>query len=149
MDLSLEEFADRLSEIFPVFMKEFLKYQISEVYRGKITPVQFVALNFLDKQGESKMTDIAQSMDVTMATMTGVIERLVRDDYVQRLNDPADRRIVKVRLTTKGHSLIKKIHQTRRKMIIHIFSKIGQKDRGNYLRILTNIKEILLKAKKA
>ena len=144
MDSDLLDFADRLASTMPVFAKAFLKHQISDIYKGKITPVQFVVLDFLNKQGESKMKEIATFMGVSMATTTGVVERLVRDGYAQRLNDAKDRRIVRARLTVKGRTFIQKIYQKRREMIINLFGKVSRQDRESYLRILTKIKEILI-----
>ncbi|MFA5087584.1 MAG: MarR family transcriptional regulator [Candidatus Omnitrophota bacterium] len=145
---SISDFADRISEILPIMMREFLKKQVSEVYRGKLTLPQFLVIDFLDKQGQTKMKDIAAFMNVTMATTTGIVERLVREEYVERLFDPRDRRIIKIKLTGKGCSLIKKIQQNRREMIIKVFGKISEKDRENYLRILRQVRDIVLQERR-
>jgi DNA-binding MarR family transcriptional regulator len=84
-------------------------------------------------------------MKVTTAAMTGIVDRLVRDGYLARTDDPQDRRIIKVRVTTKGGDLVGRINQQRRLMIIKIFGKIPETDRHDYLRILMQIKEILTK----
>jgi len=141
--ISLLEFADKLDEIMPVLVKEFSRRQAIELYKGKITVPQFLALGFLHSQGESKMSNLAKFMRVSTAAMTGIIDRLVRDGYALRQNDPGDRRIIKVKLTDKGNVLIKKIYQQRKEMIIKIFGKISETDRYEYLRILMQVKEIL------
>ncbi len=142
--VSLFEFADKINEIFPVMMKEFARQQGDELYKEKITLPQFFILVILNRSGESKMTDMAHSMNVTSAAMTGIIERLVNYGYVTRLFDFKDRRIIRVKLTQKGEDLLRKINQQRRKMIINIFGKISQSEREAYLRILTQIYSILM-----
>jgi len=82
--LSPSEFADKLNEIMPIVLKEFLRRQANEVSSGKITLPQFLVLAFLSKEGESKMKRLAQVMGVTTAAMTGIVDRLVRDGYVSR-----------------------------------------------------------------
>jgi DNA-binding MarR family transcriptional regulator len=144
-DLSLTEFADRLNEIMPVIMREFGKRQVSELYKGKITLPQIFILEFLHREGESKMTSLARFMNVTTAAMTGFINRLVRDAYVARDYEPKDRRVIKVKLTARGNELVKKLNNYRRKIVIDIFSRMSEIDRRSYLRILTQIKDILIK----
>ena len=143
MSISLSEFADKLNEIMPAISKEFLKHQTEEFYKVKVTLPQLVILDLLEREGESKMTDLANFTNVTTAAMTGIIDRLVRDGYVERAHDTRDRRIVNIKLTSKGTKLIGQINLQRRHSIINIFGKISQQDRDDYLRILTRIWEYL------
>lgn len=143
--VSLSEFADKMNLVMPVIIKEFAQRQTNELYKGKITLPQFLILDLLHKQGESKMTHLAQFMQVTTAAMTGIVDRLVRDGYLVRVYEPKDRRIIRVKLTTKSDALVKKINQQRRRMIIKIFGEISEVDRQDYLRILMQIKDILTK----
>lgn len=146
--ISLSEFADQMNEVMPVVIKEFARRQINELYKGKITLPQFLVLEFLHREGESKMTDLARFMHVTTPAMTGIVDRLVRDGYVARDYDPEDRRIIKVKLTPKGNELVRKINSQRQQMVIKIFDKISQTDRQDYLRILMQIRNILTQEKK-
>ena len=149
MLLSLSEFADKLNRIMPVIMKEFARRNANELSKGKITLPQLFTLGFLNEKGESRMTDLARFMKVSTAAMTGVVDRLVRDAYILRVYDPKDRRIIKVKLTSKGVQLIKKINQQKRQMVINVFGEITQVEREEYLRILTRIYDILTKENEA
>ena len=93
------------------------------------------------------MTDLARFMGVSTAAMTGIVDRLVRDGYAVRTFYPHDRRIIKVKLTTRGGELLRKVNQQRRQMLIKIFGRISETDRREYLRILMQIKDILTKEK--
>lgn len=145
---SLSEFADKMNEIMPVLIQEFARRQANELYKGRITLPQFLILDFLNKKGESKMTEIAHFMHVTTAAITGIVDRIMRYRYVQRVYDPDDRRIIKIKLTPLGAGLVKRVNQQRRKMIIDIFGKISQIERDNYLKILMRILSILTESKK-
>lgn len=142
-DFSLPEFADKINELMPVIIKEFARRQVNELYKGKITLPQFLILEFLHRKDESKMTALAHFVGVTTAAITGIVNRLVRDGFVVRENQPEDRRIIKIKLTSKGAELVKKVNAHRRQMIIRIFGRISGRDRQDYLRILMQIKEIL------
>jgi DNA-binding MarR family transcriptional regulator len=144
-EITLFEFADELNEIFPVIMKEFTRRMSKEFVKTKITLPQFLILHFLFQEGASKMTALARFVNVSTAAMTGIVDRLLKSGYVSREHNPLDRRIVKVKLTAKGSEFFKKVNQERRRMMISIFSKISERDRSDYLRILTQIKEILMR----
>lgn len=139
----IEDFSDKLNAIMPVVISEFARRQTNELYKGRISLPLFLILEFLQLKGESQMSILAKAMRVTTAAMTGFIERLVRDGYVVRQSHPKDRRIIKIKVTFKGANLVRKISQERRLMVIKIFGKISEKERQDYLRILTHIKEIL------
>jgi DNA-binding MarR family transcriptional regulator len=143
MKVSLYEFADRINDIMPIMIREFAKYQVNELSKGKITLSQFLILGFLEKSGEAKMSGLANFMAVSTAAMTGTADRLVKYGYVTRELEPEDRRVIKIKITLKGRELIKKINSQRRQMIIDIFGKISESDRSDYLRVLTKIEEIL------
>jgi DNA-binding MarR family transcriptional regulator len=142
--LSIAGFADRLNEILPVLFKSFAQRQANELYKGKITLPQFLVLDHLSRKGKTMMTEIANFMKVTTAATTGIIDRLVRYSYVTREHDPGDRRIINIKLTNKGIDLVNKVNGQRREMIIKIFGEISQADREEYLRILSQIKNILV-----
>lgn len=147
-NVTLSEFADKVSEIMPVISREFLRHQTVEFYKMKITPPQLIILELLYKQGESNMTDLAHLLNVTTAAMTGIVSRLVRDGSAVRVSDPDDRRIIKIRLTAKGEKTVKNMTEHRKKMMTQIFGMISQEERDEYLKILSHIYEHLKEEEK-
>ena len=145
--ITLQEFADRLTEIMSIIIKEFAKQQTNELHKGKINVPQFLILNHLLQNKESKMKELSQIINLTQAATTGIVDRLVNSKYVVRHFDPHDRRVIKVRLTAKGEELICKVFEERKKIIVRLFEKVSDADRTEYLRILTQIKDALNKAK--
>ena len=145
--IGLSEFADRLNEIMPVVSREFFSKQVSDMFKDKITISQLFVLDFLYKQGQSRMSDLAHFMRVTTAAMTGIVDRLVRSGYVRRIFEPQDRRIIKAELTARGAELTRKITEHKKDMIIKVFGRISQDERTEYLKILTHIQEALAEEK--
>jgi DNA-binding MarR family transcriptional regulator len=141
--ISILEFAGKLNEILPMIMREFVRHQSNELIKGKITLPQFLILDILRRESDSTMTHLARIMDVTTAAMTGIVARLVNGGYVARGFDPRDRRIIKIRLTAKGLAVAKDFSHQRTQTIIKVFGKISEQDRLDYLRILTQIRDIL------
>ena len=141
--LTISEFADRVAELMPVVMKEFIRHQSEEFYHLKMTMPQFFVVEHLSRCGECKMGEIAKFLNVTTAAITGIVDRLVREAYVVRVSDPKDRRIVKIKLTVKGAKVAKDMIELRKKVTIKMFGMISQEEREQYLSILTHIKDDL------
>jgi DNA-binding MarR family transcriptional regulator len=55
------------------------------------------------------MTDIARKMGHSTAAATGLVDRLEKLGYVERMHAADDRRKVMVRITTKGLDLVSKL----------------------------------------
>ena len=141
--ITLDEFSDRVIEAMQVVSREFLKQQTEEFYNIKITMPQFVVLELIHRVGESKMTDLARLLNVTTAAMTGVVDRLVRDNYAERINDPEDRRIIRIKLKTKGSKVVKEATRHRKHAMMKIFGLVSPAEREEYLKILMHIKNHL------
>ena len=139
--LTLNEFADRVGALMPVISREFLKHQTPEFYRLKITMPQCIILEILNRAGELNMSGLARGMSVSTPAMTGIVTRLVRDGYVERVSDSDDRRVIKIKLTAKGRKTVDTLHAHRRRMIIKLFGVISQSEREEYLKILTRIRD--------
>ena len=139
--LTLSEFADKVSEMMPSIMREFYKQESDKFYKIKITIPQLVVLEMLTRDGESRMTDLAHSINVTTAAMTGIVDRLVRDGYVMRSSDAEDRRVIKVRPTAKGVRVAKSAIEYRKGIYQKMFGVVSQVEREEYLKILTIIRD--------
>ena len=85
-------------ELFPMVPKEWLQLDLT------MPQLKVVLLLFLS--GPARMSDIASALDVSLATSTGVVDRLVERDIVLRESHPDDRRVVLCRLSEKGQKLI-------------------------------------------
>lgn len=146
--ITISDFAQKMNQIIPEIMKGFARSQNNEVYKGKVTLPQILILEFLKSKGESKMSELAKYMKVSTAASTGIISRLVRQGYVQRVYDRNDRRIIKIQLSLRGSGLLRKINLQRAQSVTRIFGQISENDRAEYLRILMQVKGILDKEEK-
>ena len=57
------------------------------------------------------MRTLSENLQVSMPTMSGIVERLVRGGYARRVTDTEDRRQVRVELTPQGRSIISQFQQ--------------------------------------
>lgn len=89
--------------------REFLLNLSKDLSRGNISFAQFYLMSYLGTSRELTMTDIARKMGHSTAAATGLVDRLEKLGYVERMHAADDRRKVLVRITTKGLELVSKL----------------------------------------
>ena len=70
-----------------------------------MTMPQVRTLNFLSR-GPQRMKDISDHLMRGMPSATSMIDRLVRKEYVERVPNPSDRRVVLCRITDTGREML-------------------------------------------
>jgi DNA-binding MarR family transcriptional regulator len=77
-----------------------------------LTPPQFMSLAALSMQQEScTMSDLTNVTLHEPATMTGIVDRLVKMGLVERSRSKTDRRVVLVKISAPGVDLLEQIHE--------------------------------------
>ena len=72
-----------------------------------LTMPQLKVMLILWREGPARMSELASGLSVTLATATGVVDRLVEKGYVVREGLPGDRRVVICRLSPAGQEFMK------------------------------------------
>jgi DNA-binding MarR family transcriptional regulator len=81
----------------------------------QISTTQLHVLFLLVNDGPMPMSQLADLLAVSMSNVTGIVERMVEKDLVERLRDDADRRLVKVGATEAGRHTVEEIDMVRRR----------------------------------
>jgi len=81
----------------------------AEWLTSDMTVAQLRVLLVLHDEGPSRMSSIASTLDIALSTATGIVDNLVRKDFVVREADPQDRRLVICRLSPAGQALISRL----------------------------------------
>jgi DNA-binding MarR family transcriptional regulator len=93
-------------------------------------------------EGPLTMGDLARRVAVTEKTTTGLVDRLERDRLVQRLRDPADRRLVRVKLTTRGARLARRLDAEVLEKLTALMGRLDAADRRDLFRIIGKLTAI-------
>jgi DNA-binding MarR family transcriptional regulator len=72
----------------------------------KLTGPQLVCMRHLRREGSLTPSELARSIALSQATVTGIVDRLHAQDLVSRQRDKKDRRRVNISLTPKGQELV-------------------------------------------
>ena len=84
----------------------------TEIYGRKLagaaglTAVQFRVLQIVAERGNTTATEIARRMRVSQATVTSLVDKLVKHGMVIREKSQTDRRQINILITERGHDTI-------------------------------------------
>ena len=82
----------------------FLSQKVSEL---NLTPVQAMILGFLNLEDQITSSELGKKTELDSATLTGILDRLEAAGFIERKNNPDDRRSIHIHLTPKGNELSK------------------------------------------
>ena len=103
--------AGRLADFIMFTQRSFLLNLSKELNKGNVSYAQFFLLGYLAKEDYLTMTHISIKMGHSTAAATGLVDRLEKLGYVQRLHASDDRRKVMVQITRKGIDLVDKMRE--------------------------------------
>lgn len=142
---TMVRFADDVSRMLSDVTRTFLKRQTKEVVQGNISLPQVFILDALKDKPSMRMGELAHHLSVSMAAVTGIVDRLVRNGFALRGSVPGDRRVVNISITAQGRKVIERHNRARHKAIMDMFGYLSAEDRAKYLEILTKIHQHLKK----
>jgi len=108
----VEPSADRLADFIMFAQRSFLLDLSTELNRGNVSYAQFFLLGYLANEDYLTMTDISKKMGHSTAAATGLVDRLEKLGYVQRLHAADDRRKVMVQITRKGIEMVSRLRNS-------------------------------------
>jgi DNA-binding MarR family transcriptional regulator len=79
-----------------------------------LTMPQLVTLSTIRSLRICRMSDLAECTHQSAGTLTGIVDRLIDDNLVERVRDIDDRRVVHVRLTREGDDRLQRVEAARR-----------------------------------
>ena len=102
---------DRLADFVLFTQRSCILNLSSELQKGKVSYPQFFLLTYLSSEDYLTMSDIAKKMGHSTAAATGLVDRLEKIGYVERLHAAEDRRKIMVRITGQGTQLVAKMRK--------------------------------------
>jgi DNA-binding MarR family transcriptional regulator len=82
------------------------------------------------------MGELSRMLGIPYSTATRMVDWLVRNEYVQRSDDPEDRRIVRVELTASGKELYLALNDTMVERVEILLGNFSTKERKDLVHLL-------------
>lgn len=110
---------------------------------GEIMVLYFISTNVKDDTG-LMVSEISGKLNVTSPTVTQHINSLEVQELVARHADPADRRVVRIKLTDKGKEYIQRINEARLELFVGLVKHLGEEESLLFAEMMRKTSEYML-----
>jgi DNA-binding MarR family transcriptional regulator len=116
---------EHASDLFVAIIEKLMTQRmLGESFEQQVTPSQLVALRYLYLNESSLMSDVAEGLGISFPAATKTIDRLVRKGLAGRSEDPHDRRVVRIRLTEEGRTLVLDVYRERARRFSTVMERL-------------------------
>jgi len=133
--------AKQLLALFPL-MGQVWSAAVREGNAGSIG--RFKTLGILGRRGPIRAGELASHCGTTPSAMTDIIEGLVEDGHVRRVDDPTDRRAVVLALTDHGHVELDRIDELMTAAMAKLFDRLSSEQKTRLRGAIADLNEILI-----
>lgn len=105
----MNRFNNDILESFSEVNKAIYRLEKLEADKHGITVVQLKTIYHINHNPNIGLGDLAEKLRLTNSTVSGVVDRLVQHNYVERVVPPTDRRAISLLLSKKGEDLLETI----------------------------------------
>ena len=88
-----------------------------------------------------KMNELSRMLMVTGGNVTAIVDQLEKEGQVERLDEPADRRAFRIRLTKSGERTFAEMARAHEEWVVEMLSGLSRREQDELLRLLAKAKE--------
>ena len=102
---------------------------------------RFDLLSQLERHPEGlKMNELSRLLMVTGGNVTAIVDQLEKEGLVERLDEPADRRAFRIRLTRAGEKSFAEMAREHEEWVVDMLSGLSRREQDDLLRLLAKAK---------
>lgn len=126
---------DNLRKVF--YPEEWIQLDLT------VSKTELLAMLIVDRYGEVIMSQISDYINAPLSTTTGLVNRLVKNGYLERERSDEDRRIVAIHLTDKGKSMMSELKNSIGVYLERINAVLSAEEQQALLQIFLKIMDTL------
>ena len=100
---------------------------------GSLSLIHLNVLTLLEAEGPMSMSRLAEALDVSVASTTGIVDRMEKRGLVERRHDLEDRRVVLVHPAERGLQVFVEIDKRRRLGLELLLNRLSDEELGGLL----------------
>ena len=87
-----------------------------------------------------KMNELSRMLMVTGGNVTAIVDQLEKEGLVERLDEPADRRAFRIRLTRAGEKSFAEMARAHEEWVVELLSGLSRREHEALLKLLAKMK---------
>jgi DNA-binding MarR family transcriptional regulator len=108
--------------------------------KGSLSLIHLHVLTVLEMGGPLPMSKLADTLDVSVASATGIVGRMEERSLVERQHDREDRRVVLVIPTETGLAVFRDMMEQRREHLVTVLGQLSDEELQGFLQGLRAIR---------
>src|SRR5918996_1713992 len=88
-----------------------------------------------------KMNELSRLLMVTGGNVTAIVDQLEKEGMVERLDEPADRRAFRIRLTRAGDKTFAEMARAHEQWVVELLSGLSRREHDELLKLLAKLKQ--------
>src|SRR6476660_5558765 len=111
--------------------------------KGSLSLIHLHVLTVLEMGGPLPMSRLADTLDVSVASATGIVSRMEERSLVEREHVDEDRRVVLVIPTETGLAVFRDMMEQRREHLAKVLGTLGDEELAGFLRGLRAARAVM------
>jgi DNA-binding MarR family transcriptional regulator len=160
--MSTEKNIEQFMELFHRYINLNIKLELPEdvaLFRKKMAALRSASHTFEDKaflyrifillsQNEEPLTmgRLSSELDVPLSTATRIVDGLVQADMVERVDDPSDRRVVRVAMSENGRELFEAGMAYNKQRIANLLNVFTEDELEQLLKLMNKLFDAFMNA---
>lgn len=117
-----------------------------ELVKGCQLPASHVkALFYLIHNGPRAISQIGNDLSISKPNMTPIIDKLVSEGFINRFQDPNDRRVIRVEPTEVAFKFLKEQEKKIKARLLERISPLSDEDLEELDKCISSLQKLLLK----
>lgn len=113
------------------------------VQQQGLTVPQLIVLRAIENLGTPSISDVAKAVSLSNATMSAILDRMVKRGYVDRVRSTIDKRKVQVQITPVGESLLARSPSPLHEQFMQRFGQLKEWEQNQILASLQRVADMM------
>lgn len=126
---------------------DVIQIEEQSLRNGVLSDLSMTEIHTIEAIGmydEKTMSEVAQTLKITVSTLTTAINKLIKKEYVERKRIEEDRRVVLIKLTKKGKLAFRLHERFHREMVNNAIEGLDLKEEEILISALNKIKNFFI-----
>ena len=133
---------DRSLKLFIVLSRAYRavnEHVNKQIQRYGLNPTEFAVLELLFHKGDQPLQQIGGKILLASGSMTYVIDKLEKKEYIRRVACPTDRRVTFAQITDKGSKLMEQVFPSHQNEIDRLISVLTEEEKETAIELMKKL----------
>ena len=142
--LEIKKIQGTLLDVLPVWNYKIEK-PFKQLLDKGVSLEMYYCIRILQWHGSLTMSELASLVKMPKQQMTKMVNRLVEQEFAERVYDPSDRRIIKIELTDNAQKYIDHFLTQDAECFQKLLKQMNETDRSDFMQAISTLMRILYK----